>query len=147
MRGTTNIPSVYVLIRKDGKLAFVLRTNTGYMDGTYGLPAGHVEDGERMRAAAAREALEEIDVHLEPDSLKHVHTMQRRQAEDHIRIDVFFEADQWTGGPKNNEPDMHGELAWFAEDDLPYDRIMDHQAEALRRIVRGEPFSEIGWDA
>lgn len=146
MRGTTHVPSVYTLIRRDGKFAFVLRTNTGYLDGTYSLPAGHVEDDERMRIAAAREALEEIDVHVGPDDLRHVHTMQRNSG-DHIRIDVFFEADQWTGEPKNNEPDMHGELAWFAEDDLPFDRIMDHQAEALRHIVRGERFSEIGWDA
>jgi|GEM_PF-2924475 len=53
---TVNVPSIYVILRKDDKIAFILRTNTGYKDGSYTLPAGHVEEGENYRAAAAREA-------------------------------------------------------------------------------------------
>ena len=36
----------FVIIRKEGKIAFVLRTNTGWMNGYYGLPSGKVEKVE-----------------------------------------------------------------------------------------------------
>jgi ADP-ribose pyrophosphatase YjhB (NUDIX family) len=56
MRGTTNVPSCYVLVRDGDKILFVLREHTGFMDGKYSLPAGHVEEGERFTQAAARAA-------------------------------------------------------------------------------------------
>jgi 8-oxo-dGTP diphosphatase len=60
VRGTANIPSCYTLIREGDKALFVLRENTGYMDGKYSLPAGHVEAGESFIQAAIRETFEEV---------------------------------------------------------------------------------------
>lgn len=48
MSGTTNVPEVTVLIRKDKKILFVLRQNTGYADGTYAMPGGHVDPDEKL---------------------------------------------------------------------------------------------------
>jgi 8-oxo-dGTP diphosphatase len=144
MRGTTNVPSVYVLLRREGKIVFVLRSNTGYMDGKYCLPAGHVEGLESFRQATMREAEEEVGIKLSSKQLRHAHTMHRHHG-DHVRVDVFFEADGWTGDPVNNEPGVHSELAWFDESDLPFDKIVDWQAAALRCIARGEQYSELGW--
>jgi len=145
MKGTTQVPSVYVLLRRGGKLAFVLRTHTGFMDGAYSLPAGHVEDGETFREAAIREAFEETGVKVNIDDLKYLHTMQRNRG-DHVRVDVFFEAAKWEGEPTNAEPELHGELTWFLADGLPYEDIMDYQGEALRQIAAGKQYSEFGWD-
>lgn len=61
MKGTTNIPDVMAIIRREGKILFVLRQNTGYADGTFCLPGGHVEPGESFSTAAMREALEEVN--------------------------------------------------------------------------------------
>lgn len=144
MRGTTNVPSVYVLLRRAGKIVFVLRSNTGYMDGKYCLPAGHVEGLESFSQAAVREAMEEVGIGLSPKQLRHIHTMHRNNG-DHVRVDVFFEADGWAGDPVNNEPEVHGELVWFDESNLPFDKIVDWQAAAMERIARGERYSEIGW--
>lgn len=92
MRGTTNIPSVYVLLRKNGKVAFLKRANTGYKDGTFALPSGHVEAGESFRQAAVRETWEEVGVRVSPNELRQIYTMQRNEGVDNIRVDVFFEA-------------------------------------------------------
>ena len=50
----------YVILRKDGKIAFVLRANTNWMNDHYGLPSGKVENNESYLQAAVREAKEEV---------------------------------------------------------------------------------------
>jgi 8-oxo-dGTP diphosphatase len=133
-----------MILRRDGKIAFVSRQNTDFMNGKYCVPSGHAEGEEAYRTAAIREALEEAGVRVDIADVRHVHTMQRHQG-DHIRTDFFFEADSWEGEPYNAEPQSHGELVWFAEDDLPFEKIMDFQAAALRAIKKGETYSEFGF--
>ena len=146
MSGTTNIPAACVIFRKDDKFLFVLRSQTGFMDGKYTLPAGHVEDNESFKMAAVREAYEETGLVIRPDQLKHVHTQHTHNHDTPDRIHMFFEADDWIGTPKNMEPTIHGEIRWFKADDLPYGQIMDLVAEGLRQIAAGEPYGEYGWN-
>jgi len=144
---TFHIPSIYVVLRKEGKIVFLLRSHTGYKDGTYTLPAGHVEDGESYKQAAVREAFEEVGVRIQPEHLRQVYTMQRDEKEKHVRVDVFFEAAQWEGEPANMEPEKHGQIAWFKAANLPYDQIMDYQAEALHNILHTQTtYHERGWE-
>jgi len=142
--GTLQIPCVYTLIRKDGKLLFVLREHTGYKDGTYTLPAGHVEPGESFTQAAVRECMEEVGLTVQPEDLRQLYTQHRYQSPEDIRIDVFFEAAKWTGEPRNMEPEKHGNLEWFDAENLP-ETIMDVQLHALRDIMAGQTYSELGW--
>lgn len=144
---TENWPAAYMLVRKGGKLLFVLRTNTGFMDGFYSLPAGRVEAGEPFRAASIREAAEEGGVTVLPAHAKQVYTQQRRGGDGRVWVDVFFAADQWSGEAHNAQPEEHGEITWLDEADLPYDKIMDYQSEALKRLQQGETYGEFGWPA
>ncbi len=142
---TFHIPSIYVLLRRNGKIAFLLRSKTGYKDGAYTLPAGHVEKGESFRIAAAREALEEVGVRVAPQDLRQIYAMYRNEKEEYERVDLFFEATKWDGEPANMEPEKHGELAWFDAANPPYDKIMDYQAEALHNILNtSETYHERG---
>lgn len=146
-KGTTNVPSIYVIMRNDDKIAFLLRSSTGYKDGTHTLPAGHVEDWENYRTAAIREALEEVGVRIRPEDLDHAYTLQRYEVDNgDVRVDIFFDAKKWEGEPKNMEPHKHGELAWFSVEEMP-DTIMDYQADVLRAIARGGTYHERGWEA
>lgn len=142
-----NVPEVSVIVRQNNKILFVLRTHTGYADGMYALPGGHVEYGERFSAAGIREALEEVGVTIYVDALKPLLSMQRigRSADD-VRVGMFFEATAWDGTPHNMEPGRHGEIVWFDADNLPYDKIMHFQTEGLQAIARGEFYRELGWD-
>ena len=145
MRGTTNVPSCYVLLRRGDALLFVLREHTGFMDGTYSLPAGHVERGENFSEAAAREVLEEVGVQVAAGDLKQVFTMQRFQSEEDVRVDVFFEAQTWQGEPYNAEPERHSAIRWMGIAELS-DSVMDYQLHALRQILAGNTYAELGWE-
>lgn len=145
MSGTTNIPEVTVLIRDGKKILFVLRQNTGYADGMYAMPGGHVDADENFTDAGVREVLEEVGVTIDPADLKPLHTLHRVGKPGDVRIGVLFEATKWTGEPKNMEPKLHAEIAWFDEDNLPYDKIIAFQAEALRSFAGGNHYGEMGW--
>ena len=56
------VPASYLVLKKDGKILLTRRQGSGYYDGWYGLPAGHVEAGELPTECLIREAKEEIDV-------------------------------------------------------------------------------------
>lgn len=136
------IASGYLVLIKDDKVLLARRLNTGYMDGFYGLPAGHIEDGESLTTGTAREALEEIGLELQPSSLKLAHTMHRR-GED-IRMDFFFTATTWLGEPQNEEPTKCDDLAWFPLNELPT-KTIPYIRSALEQIQQGHIFSEFGW--
>ena len=52
--------AVFIIFQKEDQIWLQRRANTGYRDGEYDVPSGHVEVGEAMSAAAVREAKEEI---------------------------------------------------------------------------------------
>jgi 8-oxo-dGTP diphosphatase len=144
LKGTTNIPVVDVIFRRDGKILFVKRLNTGYKDGYYSLPGGHVDPGESYTQAACREAGEEVGIVLKPDQLKHVLTFQAYDA-DAVRAGAFFEATNWQGEPHNAEPDKHSEIAWFDQDNLP-DTITETTLLRLNALASGQNYIEYGWE-
>jgi 8-oxo-dGTP diphosphatase len=142
---TANFPAVYMLVEENRKLLFVLRTNTGFMDGFYSLPAGRVEPAEAFRAAAIRETNEEVGVIVAPEDARQVYVQQRYSGPETIWVDMFFKAEKWSGTPANTAPQEHGEIAWFDIDNLPEDKIMDYQLAGLKAIARGETYGEFNW--
>jgi 8-oxo-dGTP diphosphatase len=135
-----------VILRKEGKIAFVLRANTGYMDGFYDLPSGKVEKGERLSLAGVREGGEEAGVKIVLSGLRLVHVMHRLGDSDPKEwLDSYFEADNYEGEPHNAEPHIHSELAWFYPDNSP-DNIMPCVKFAIEQIESGKIYSEYGWD-
>lgn len=134
--------AAYMIIRKNGKIAFVLRENTSWMKHHYGLPSGKVEREEAALAAAIREAKEEIGVTFDSQHAKHVLTMHRNEGSDWV--DFFFEASEWQGEPHNAEPHMHSELAWLDPHNLPKNTIPSIHF-AVERICNGHNYCEFGW--
>jgi 8-oxo-dGTP diphosphatase len=133
------ILSIYLILIKDGKILLLRRSNTGYEDGKYGLPAGHADGNETSRKATAREVLEEVGLKIKPNDLKFVHAMHRLQNDE--RIDLFFTADKWKGEPKNMEPEKCDDLGWFPLDDLP-DNTIPYIKQALESHRGGIYYSE-----
>lgn len=132
----------YLLIRKEGKIAFVLRSNTNWMSGYYGLPSGKVEQNETFTSAAIREAHEEIGISISPDKLKYLHTMHRIPPdEDQEWVDVFFEAREYEGEVHNAEPDVHSSVEWFGPGELP-ENVISSVRYAIEMIENGEYYSE-----
>jgi len=138
------IASVYVLFVKDGKILMLRRANTGYMDGSYSLVAGHADGNEPLTAATAREAKEESGVTIAPADLRLAVTMHR--IADDERLDFFFAPAAWTGEPQNMEPGKCDDLSWFPLDALP-DNTIPYIREAIRCYREGMGYSEWGWDS
>ncbi|KDA44526.1 NUDIX domain-containing protein [Frankia sp. BMG5.23] len=133
---------VHLLLLHDGQVLFGRRQNTGYEDGAYHLPSGHLEAGESVVAALIREAKEEIGVSIEPEAVEFAHVMHNSSSGG--RAAFFFTVRTWDGEPDNREPDKCSELAWFPLDGLP-DHLIAYCRTALEHIAAGQPFSTYGW--
>ncbi len=134
------VPACYVFMMREGEILLLLRVNTGYHDGDYGLPAGHVEVDELPTAAAIRESKEEVGVLLARENIQLVHT-QYRHCGDHERVDFFFAAEFWEGEPTNMEPDKCDEIRWTPLAQLPANMV-PHEAAALAEYQKGNTYSQ-----
>lgn len=141
----------YALLRKGSNVAMVLRKDTGWMDGYYGLPAGKGEWHETFTQIAIREAKEEAGVTINPKDMRVVHVVHRRSINTDNKdkfmdwVDVYFEADKWEGKPHNAEPARSSELKWLDLNNLP-GNVIPSQRAALEKIAQGEIYSEFGWN-
>jgi 8-oxo-dGTP diphosphatase len=136
--------AVFVLLRRGNQAAFLMRQNTGWMDGYYDIVAGKVESGETYRQAAIREAQEEAGVEIHLADLKPLLTAHRR-SKDTTWVDIVFEARQWQGKPRNAEPSKHSSLEWLDLDNLP-DNIAPPGRFRLDQITAGHHYAEYGWE-
>ncbi len=133
-------PSVYLVLTKDNKILLSRRHNTGYFDGNYSFPAGHLDGNETLNQAMVRETKEEIGVLLDPADLELVHTMNRR-IPDNERIDFFFTAKKWQGEPKIMESDKCDGLSWFESNNLPKN-IIPYIRQAIDSFLNNIIYSE-----
>ncbi len=107
MRATFPV-TVHLLFFRENQILLLRRFNTGYSDGQYSVPAGHLDGGETVIAAARREAAEETGVHIEPGDLVFSSVMHRRDGDE--RVDFFVEVHRWQGEPVNTEPEKCDEM-------------------------------------
>jgi len=135
--------AVFVVLVRGTAVCLLRRSNTGWMDGHYSLPAGALEPGETIRDAAIREASEEVGVAIDPASLRHAHVVHSRP-EGSDWVGHFFNAASWTGEPRICEPDKHAELCWAPLARVP-PLTIPYVGQALACIGRSESYSEYGW--
>ena len=139
----TFLATVNIFLIKDNKILLIRRANTGFFDGSYEAPAGHIDGGEPVRKAAVREAFEEVGVTIDPENLRVVHVMHR-YGEKAERIEFFLVAEKWEGEPQNKEPDKCDDIGWFSLDDLPTNMVPKSKY-ALEQYLAGNIFSEYDW--
>ena len=131
------VPAAYVMVRRGDEVLLLLRADTGYMDGYWAVPAGHVERGESVLAAAVRELKEEVGIDVDPSDLQPVTAMHRTGGNgDPIdeRVDFFFVTEKWSGEPRLMEPDKAADLDWYPLDNLP-DPVVPHEARVLASLT------------
>lgn len=132
-----------ILLIKDNKILLTRRSNTGFFDGCYECPSGHMDGNETVRQAAVRELLEEVGVVAKIEDLKMVH-VAHRYGEKNERIEFYFIADKWEGEPSIKEPDQCDDVAWFPLDQFPENMVPKTKA-AIDKYLEGEIYSEFDW--
>jgi mutator protein MutT len=134
--------TVHLLFFRENQVLMLRRFNTGYADGQYSVPAGHLDGGETVRAAAVREAEEETGVRIEAEDLSFSSVMHR--IEDDERVDFFVHVHKWQGEPFNAEPEKCDDMRW-----VDVDRLPENTVEYVRRCIanhrNGLRFDEFGW--
>ena len=110
----------HVFFVREGRVLLIRRVGTGFEDGNYSLPSGHLEEGESPREAASRECREEVCLELTPDDLEfsgvaHYHSPLGDG------VDFFFRAMRWDG--EASACDECDEVRWFPLDALPPNTI------------------------
>jgi 8-oxo-dGTP diphosphatase len=131
-----------ILVDDADRVLLGRRQNTGFADGCYHLPAGHLEAGESVIEALIREAREETGIIIWPDAIDFAHVMHNSSGGG--RVAFFFTVRRWGGVPQNREPRTCSELRWVPRHALPAD-LVDYCRSALAAIAGGKPFSLYGW--
>lgn len=137
------VPASYLILEKGKEVLLLRRYNTGYQDGNYSLPAGHVDAGELPTETAIREAKEEIGISVDPKNIVLVHVLYR-ESNDKTgdRIDFFYKTTHWTNEIRNLEPNKCDELAWYPLDNLPVNMTRE-VGHLFRALAKGVYFSEL----
>jgi 8-oxo-dGTP diphosphatase len=134
--------TVHLLFVRENQILLLRRCNTGYRDGEYSLPAGHLDGNETVRAAAAREAEEELGVRMDAQAVVFESVMHRFEGDE--RLDFFVRVPAWQGEPVNAEPEKCDDLRWVDLHDLPENTI-PYVRRAIRNFLEGLRFDEFGW--
>jgi ADP-ribose pyrophosphatase YjhB (NUDIX family) len=134
--------TVHMFFLRGNKILLIRRYQTGYMDGHYSVPAGHLDGNEPVRMAAAREAQEEIGVRIDPAEIRFAGVFHRYEGDE--RVDFFVHVRSWSGEPDNVEPEKCDEIRWTDIDDLP-ENIIPYIRRAIENFQAGVSFEEFGW--
>ncbi len=121
--------------KENGKeeILLALRKNTGYNDGNYELPGGHVDAGEDIINAMIREAKEELNIELEREDLKIKHILHHYKGNC---LKFVIGTEKYKGNLKIGEPAKCEKLEWFNLKELP--KNMDKKMEkVLQEIENG----------
>lgn len=129
--------AVFVVLERDGEIFMLRRLNTGWNDGKWTLPSGHVEKGETVKEAAVKEAKEEACVDIAEDDLEFIHVHYIHD----VYTNFYFRASKWEGEPTLGEPHLASEAGWFRKDALSADTTR-HVREMLAEVGKGSYFSD-----
>jgi 8-oxo-dGTP diphosphatase len=142
MRATFPV-TVHMLFIRGSQVLLSRRYQTGYMDGFYSVPAGHLDGNEPVRQAAVRETREEVGLTILPEDVTFAGVLHRREGDE--RIDFFVQVRKWSGEPVNTEPAKCDDLRWVELDNLPENTI-PYVQRAIENFREGVMFEEFGWE-
>jgi len=136
-----SVPAVYILLVKNNEILVARRCNTGYQDGNYQVPAGHMEEGELPTQAMLREAKEEIGIIPTEFDLVHI-SYRAKHDETGDRVDFFYRVTGWSGEVTNVESDKCDDLRFVDLNNLP-ESMTPHITNGIECMLMSVPFSEL----
>jgi 8-oxo-dGTP diphosphatase len=137
-------PSHYVgscgLVVRDNMLLLGLRKGSAGA-GEWGLPSGHLEQGERLDDCVLRELTEETGLRASRASFISVVNDPKQPVEKNY-VNFAFLLHDVVGEPVVAEPEYCSEWKWFPLDSLPYNVFYGHR-DVIRLFIEGKHFEDI----
>ncbi len=105
--------AIFAIIRdSEGRILFQKRQNTGFMDGFFQLPSGHMELWETMKESFTRELQEELSIEVEENDINIIHISQRI-APDKTYFNIYAFIRTYTWEIRNAEPEKYSDLQYL----------------------------------
>lgn len=111
-----------LMINEADEVLLTRRLNTGYEDGKYCLPGGHVEENEEIKSAMIREAKEEIGVDINENDLE-VYKVINRRVNKGEYIDFILKPKNWKGEIQIKEKDKCDDIMWANINKIPQNTL------------------------
>ncbi len=131
--------TVALLLIDNGKVLLMKQSNTGYMDGYYGMVSGHLEKNESLVQAIIRETYEEVGIVIKEENIRVVCEIRRGDNDNYFNY--FLTTSSYEGIPTIKEPDKCDELIWCDLNHLP-DNTIVAQKRAVYNYLHGIVFDE-----
>ena len=131
-----------LIINEKNEILMMKRCNTGYMDGMYGFISGHVEEGESLKQAIARETLEEAGIKIKEEDIETICMIRRSDNDNYINF--FLKCNKFEGTPTIMEKDKCDDLRWIDINNIPENTITAEK-RAIYNYKNGIAFDEYGF--
>lgn len=136
------VPAVFIILERDGKVLLLQRVNTGYHDGSYGLPGGYLGNEEMPIDCVIRKTKEEVGITLVfPELVTIGYNMVGKVGGAHY-IYLFFISKIGEQEPENLEPEKNAEMRWFDLNFLP-ENLAPEVKKGLEHYQKGIVYFEI----
>jgi 8-oxo-dGTP diphosphatase len=116
------IPAVCMVVYDDDKVLLHRRINTGYRDGWYAPPGGHVEQDETVLEAAPRELREETGLIAKPEDFELFHIVTNdfeTPGSPYLYLFCKIALKKCSGHYSITEPDKCDDMDMFPMNALP----------------------------
>lgn len=125
----------YMIIFVDDKLLLMKRQGSGFHDGKFSVPSGHLESGETPLEAAARETFEETNLTVTEAEFSSVIYRRVENIPNDDYVDFFFVCRSFTGTPKIMEPNKCSEIILAEIDELQEISMVPYVELAIRNML------------
>jgi mutator protein MutT len=129
----TKLVVLLVLKDRDERILLIKRANTSHGLGKWCLPAGKVEQGEKLEEACKREAKEEVNLDVYNVKLFLSRIEQSTEQVGKVYDCNYFVAD-FKGKVKINGE--ASDFRWFTEEDLQKEETVPDQRDVLEKLFK-----------
>jgi 8-oxo-dGTP diphosphatase len=131
---------VHTLLWRRGAVVLLRRSGTGFLDGWYALPGGHLQRGEGIVECAVREIREETGIDVQASQLRAAAVMPYLSGQQQ-GIDFIMACDDFTGEPELAEPERSDAIGFWRPDALPHNTV-PYLRQALALVAKRDWFLE-----
>jgi len=135
----------YMIIENEKwEVLFMKRVNTWFRDGTYQVPAGHLEQEESMIDCVIRETKEELDIDILEKDCEVVH-ISHRVSKDRVYFDFYVKVKKYSWELKINEPHKCSELKFIDLDNIQESEkyLFSYDLGIIKDVRKWWKFSDI----